>query len=123
MFCGSCQTQLKRKGFPWERLAWGRTHSSVPAERSSAARRSRSPLRFGIVLVTAIFGMSLSAPAQTPGKSVPVPKAGAPAAVEDSQLYRNAALGFRYRKPYGWVDRSKEMREQKEPDAEVLLAL
>ncbi len=33
----------------------------------------------------------------------------------DPQLYRNTAFGFRYRIPYGWVDRTKEMREQDTP--------
>ena len=28
---------------------------------------------------------------------------------EDAQLYRNTSFGFRYRIPYGWVDRTKEM--------------
>ncbi len=35
-----------------------------------------------------------------------------PHQASDSQLYRNATFGFRYRIPYGWVDRTKEMREQ-----------
>lgn len=33
---------------------------------------------------------------------------------DDSQLYRNSALGFRYRTPYGWVDRTKDLQEQDE---------
>ena len=54
--------------------------------------------------------------------------------VDDSQLYRNSTFAFRYRIPYGWVDRTKEMQaqgEQKQDDAakpeagkgEVLLAV
>lgn len=35
-----------------------------------------------------------------------------PKPAEDAQLYRNATFGFRYRIPYGWVDRTKDMREQ-----------
>ena len=31
---------------------------------------------------------------------------------EDSRLYRNTTFGFRYQIPYGWVDRTKEMRAQ-----------
>ena len=35
----------------------------------------------------------------------------------DSQLYRNSTFGFRYRIPYGWVERTKEMQEQeKQPE-------
>jgi len=30
----------------------------------------------------------------------------------DPQLYRNSAFGFRYQVPFGWVDRTKQMREQ-----------
>jgi hypothetical protein len=43
-----------------------------------------------------------------------------PAKTADTpQLYRNAEFGFRYRIPYGWVDRTKEMQqadEQKQED-------
>lgn len=35
-----------------------------------------------------------------------------PAPADDSHLYRNPAFGFRYKIPYGWVDRTREMREQ-----------
>jgi hypothetical protein len=44
---------------------------------------------------------------------------------EDAHLYRNAAFGFRYQIPYGWVDRTKEMQEGNEAGTskgEVLLA-
>jgi hypothetical protein len=44
--------------------------------------------------------------------------------VEDSQLYRNAVFGFRYRIPYGWVERTKEMQEGNDAaKGEVLLAI
>jgi hypothetical protein len=55
---------------------------------------------------------------------------------EDAQLYRNTTFAFRYQIPYGWVDRTKDMRAQEatgKPDArekathlspgEVLLAV
>lgn len=32
--------------------------------------------------------------------------------VNAPQIYRNAMFGFRYRIPYGWVDRTKEMQAQ-----------
>ncbi len=41
----------------------------------------------------------------------PKSRAPAPEAAQDEQLYRNAAFGFRYAIPYGWVDRTQEMRE------------
>ena len=44
--------------------------------------------------------------------------------VEDSQLYRNAAFGFRCRVPYGWVDRIRDMQAGNEAGkGEVLLAI
>ena len=50
------------------------------------------------------------------------PPASKPA--EDSQLYSNAAFGFRYRIPYGWVDRTKEMQEGNDAaKGEVLVAM
>jgi hypothetical protein len=43
---------------------------------------------------------------------------------ENSQLYRNSTFGFRYRIPYGWVDRTKEMQEGSDAaNGEVLLAV
>lgn len=42
----------------------------------------------------------------------------------DAQLYRNPAFGFRFRIPYGWVDRTKEMQDGNESGkGEVLLAV
>jgi hypothetical protein len=44
----------------------------------------------------------------------------------DSQIFRNAALGFNYRIPYGWVDRTNEMNSAAAPASkgtEVLLAI
>src|SRR5271166_5901023 len=54
-----------------------------------------------------VFGFSLAAASQTAKKgAMPAPKA-----VPDEQLYRNATYGFRYKIPYGWVERTEEMRE------------
>ena len=49
----------------------------------------------------------LIAAAQTRPKATTAPKPTA-----DPQLYRNASFGFRFQIPYGWVNRTKEMREQ-----------
>ena len=47
----------------------------------------------------------------------------APSAADDAQQYTSPAFGFRYRVPYGWVDRTKEMRDGNQAgNAEVLLA-
>ena len=54
-----------------------------------------------------VFGLSLAAVSQTAHKAAAPPSKAPP----DEQLYSNAAFGFRYKIPYGWVDRTKEMRE------------
>jgi len=83
-----------------------------------------------LILVLAL-SLSLVSESQTQHK----PAAAAKPA-EDAQLYRNATFSFRYQIPYGWVDRTRDMREQEaadKPDAkekandvgrgEVLLAV
>jgi hypothetical protein len=60
--------------------------------------------------VIPILLLSLSlAESQTQHRSAPAPPAKS---AEDVQLYRNTTFAFRYQIPYGWVDRTKEMREQ-----------
>jgi len=56
----------------------------------------------------------LIAVAQTRPKATTAPKPTA-----DAQLYRSASFGFRFQIPYGWVNRTQEMRNQnttKHPD-------
>jgi hypothetical protein len=55
------------------------------------------------------LGFSLLAEAQTQHKPATAPPAK-PA--EDAQLYRNTTFAFRLQIPYGWVDRTRDMREQ-----------
>jgi hypothetical protein len=67
-----------------------------------------------------VFALALAQPAQQKPAKPAVP--ANPSA--DSQLYRNAAFGFRFRVPYGWVDRTKDLQEGNEPQkGEVLLAI
>lgn len=54
-----------------------------------------------------VVGLSLTAAPQTAPKGTPP----APKAPPEEQLYRNATFGFRYKIPYGWVERTEEMRE------------
>jgi hypothetical protein len=88
--------------------------------------------RCGVILIL-LLGLSLAAESQAQHKPAPASPAK-PA--EDAQLYRNTTFAFRYQIPYGWVDRTKDMREQEatdQPDAnkkankvgkgEVLLAI
>lgn len=64
----------------------------------------------------AVLALSLVAAAEPP-RSPPAPPTSAP------QTYNNAAIGFRYRIPYGWVERTKEMQEGNAAAGEVLLAI
>ena len=42
--------------------------------------------------------------------------AASPSHDENAHIYRNATFAFRYQIPYGWVDRTKEMRDQGAPE-------
>src|SRR5215470_2161522 len=67
------------------------------------------------------FTLALAQPAQ-PEPAKPAVPAARPSA--DSQLYRNPTFGFRFRIPYGWVDRTRDLQEGSEPQkGEVLLAI
>jgi hypothetical protein len=63
-----------------------------------------------ILLLFTILSSALASQAQQ--KPVKPPAQAKPA--DDSQLYRNSTFGFRYRIPYGWVERTKEMQQQDE---------
>ena len=82
-----------------------------------------------------LLGLSLIAVSQTQHKPAAPPSKSA--RNEAAQLYRNANFAFRFQIPYGWVDRTKEMRneeasensdpkdkpEKEKPTGEVLLAV
>jgi hypothetical protein len=89
------------------------------------------PMNRGVARL-ALIACALSSPAQQ--KPLPTTPAAKPA--QDSQLYRNTTFAFRYQIPYGWVDRTRDMRESEAPGkpdakektsnpdkAEVLLAV
>jgi|SRR5882672_1971677 len=68
-----------------------------------------------------VFALCLGAVAQPPHHPPPAPLSK-PA--EDAQLYRNPTFALRYRIPYGWVDRTKEMQDGNDAaKGEVLLAV
>lgn len=68
-----------------------------------------------------VFTLCPGTIAQPPRKT-PAPTASQP--VPDSQLYRNPTFGFRYRIPYGWVDRTQEMQDGNDAaKGEVLVAI
>jgi hypothetical protein len=76
-------------------------------------------------IATFVLALTFTAPAQTKAASTASPS-DHPAATrnEDAQLYRNPTFGFHYQIPYGWVDRTKDMREGNEAGkGDVLLAV
>ncbi len=76
-------------------------------------------VRFALFGALALL-LTYTARAQHKPSSQPASK---PAESAD-QIYRNAAFGFRYNIPYGWVDRTKEMQEGNDAGkGEVLLAI
>ena len=69
-------------------------------------------------LLTLFLGLSLVAASQTQHK----PAAPTSNPAEATHVYRNTTFAFRFQIPYGWVDRTKEMREQdasEKPDAKA----
>jgi hypothetical protein len=68
-----------------------------------------------------VLALSVSPLAQVPKKPSPPSSKQAESA---ETIYRNPTLGFRYRIPYGWVERTKEMQEGDDAaKGEVLLAV
>jgi hypothetical protein len=59
---------------------------------------------------------SLRAQTQTKPKSTPSTAMPGARSEENAQVYRNAEFGFRYRIPYGWVDRTREMNVPEHPE-------
>jgi len=77
---------------------------------------SRLPNLFLVFLSVALL---LAASAFPAAAQSPTPPPHNPAtahtdnpAAADAQLYRNPTFGFRYKIPYGWVDRTREMNTQ-----------
>jgi hypothetical protein len=72
-----------------------------------------------------LFVLDLCFIAQAQNKNAPVARQTTQPATpnEDPQLYRNTTFGFRYKIPYGWVDRTEDMQAGNEAGkAELLLA-
>jgi hypothetical protein len=68
-----------------------------------------------------VFALSLSSVAQVQKKSTP--PSSKPTETAET-IYRNPILSFRYRIPYGWVERTNEMLEGNDAaKGEVLLAV
>jgi hypothetical protein len=61
------------------------------------------------LIATTLLALALSLVAQTQSK----PPANKQTTGPDAPLYQNLLIGFRYQIPYGWVDRSQQMRSEK----------
>jgi len=59
------------------------------------------------LILAFLLGVAALAASQTPRQPAPSAKTAG-----QSLLYRNPTFGFRYKVPYGWVDRTKEMTEE-----------
>lgn len=70
----------------------------------------RRPIFALLCLLTAVSLSGVAQTAQPPARHASKPD-------PDAQLYRNAAFGFRYQIPFGWVDRTQDMREPDAPDS------
>ena len=67
--------------------------------------------------------LALSVPPAAQVQKKPSPPVSKPAETAET-IYRNPTFGFRYRIPYGWVERTKEMQEGNDAGkGEVLLAV
>ena len=83
-----------------------------------SARMTRHSILFPLLIAVAVASAAQNPPAPpSPHKPTTAHGATSTSAAEDSQLYRNTTFGFRYKIPYGWVDRTEEMNAQ-EPNAQ-----
>jgi len=72
--------------------------------------------------VLAAFVLLFEVASQSQSKAAPAAKPST--ASQDAQIYRNSTFGFRYRVPFGWVERGKQMQEGNgDSKGEVLLAV
>lgn len=81
-----------------------------------------TPLGYRLIaLAAAVLLFSVASHAQS--KPAPMAKPSI-TSNEDAQIYRNAAYGIRYKVPFGWVERTKQMQEGNvDSKGEVLLAV
>jgi hypothetical protein len=86
------------------------------AEVAESGRPGEKQARLLLVLMTSRFLLSplllLLLPLAHGQEKTVKPSTPAVKTSNDPQLYRNSTFGFRYRIPYGWVDRTREMQEQ-----------
>ncbi len=82
----------------------------------AATPRARTlPTIRALAALACLLALSVIASSQTPHKPA-TPSSKPPA---DEQLYRNSTFAFRYKIPYGWVDRTQQMREDQPPQPDA----
>jgi hypothetical protein len=85
----------------------------------------RLAIRWRLTATIAALSLVLAPPTPAQTKSARVVRkqaaASTPTPEDEAQLYRNPTFGFRYRIPYGWVDRTKEMQKGNEAGKSVVL--
>jgi hypothetical protein len=86
--------------------------------------RSASPV-LALLLALATGAAGAQAGSSSSSRQGSQPKAAAlDPGILTGDSYRNAALGFRYKMPYGWVDRTAEMQEGSQAGhSQVLLSV
>src|SRR5208282_3891273 len=94
-------------------------------EQSPAAVCGHGNSGFAIAMIALVsLGLTFAAQAQSKTAPVAAPDAKPATRNQDAQLYRNPTFAFRYKIPYGWVYRTKEMQAGNEAGkGEVLLAV
>ncbi|MGA8151553.1 MAG: hypothetical protein WB952_11430 [Terriglobales bacterium] len=85
-------------------------------------------MRSRIGLIVVFLSFSLALPAQAPPSSSTKPSSSASAATPDpgaisNNVYGNAFFGFSYRLPFGWVDRTDDMRQDPAESAKSMVLL
>jgi hypothetical protein len=74
-----------------------------------------------VELAAAIFFVTVASHSQSKPATAPRPPT---TPKEDAQIYRNSTFGFRYKIPFGWVERTQQMQEgSADSKGEVLLAV
>jgi hypothetical protein len=69
-------------------------------------------LRLSYAVIFSFGSFAFVASAQTPHKPASASSAQTIASAQSGQIYRNTTFGFRFQIPYGWVDRTKQIRDQ-----------
>jgi hypothetical protein len=96
-------------------LVWGRAPLHAQAERSSAVAcgHSNSGLAIAALALVTLSLTTFAAQAQNKRTPAAKPAAEPPTVNEDAQLYQSVPFGFSYQIPFGWVNRTQEMGDQK----------